>query len=118
MDCGPDWGRADAMALARMSVLHSVLFDVMAKSRPVCSIISAPLRVRIARELIHSAQRRPVLLAGHDDNIAGLASWLGGGLEVPVYAANDPPIGGGLEFEVWRATVRGGTAIAPLRGRT
>jgi 4-phytase/acid phosphatase len=44
-----------------------------------------------------------VLLVGHDDNIAGLASWLRIGFKVPGYAATDPPIGGGLGFEVWRA---------------
>ena len=35
-------------------------------------------------------------------NIAALASWLGLYSQVPGYGADDPPIGGGLGFEVWR----------------
>ena len=95
------WGRADAAALARMSVLHSLLFDVMARPRLMSTLISAPLRTLVSQALRHPTARL-TMLVGHDDNIAGLASWLGLEFSVPGYGANDPPIGGGLGFEVWR----------------
>ena len=95
------WGRADAAALARMSVLHSLLFDVMARPWPMSMFVSAPMRVLIARAMSPAAPRL-TMLVGHDDNIAALASWLGLHFQVPGYGADDPPIGGGVGFEVWR----------------
>ncbi len=59
-----------------MSVLHSLLFDVMARPRLMSTLISALLRALVLLALRHPTARL-TMLVGHDDNTAGLASWFG-----------------------------------------
>lgn len=99
-------GRGDALAtaLATVSRLHGLQFDVFARNRYMAPRKAVALAPRLAQALSAPAGTAPVftLLVGHDDNIAAIAGLLRTHFQVPGYGRDDPPVGGGLRLEVWR----------------
>ncbi len=94
------WGRASAARLAEVSRLHALTFEVYARPRYMAARLAGPLARRVLQRLNARSGPRLVLMVGHDDNIAALASLAGVHFRVPGYGDDDPPMGGALGFEV------------------
>lgn len=93
------WGRASAARLAQVSRLHALMFDVYARPRYMAARLAGPLARRVLQRLTARSEPRLVMMVGHDDNIAALASLVGVHFQVPGYGYDDPPMGGALVLE-------------------
>jgi 4-phytase/acid phosphatase len=93
------WGRTSAVRLAEVSRLHALTFGVYARPRYMAARLAGPLARRVLQRLTARSGPRLVLLVGHDDNIAALASLAGVHFKAPGYGEDDPPMGGALGFE-------------------
>jgi 4-phytase/acid phosphatase len=94
------WGRADAAALELIGSLHTMKGDLL--QRP--ALLGSRGATRLARRMLDAIERAdgPVLtvLVGHDTNIGDLSGLLDFDWQVPGYAADTPPPGGGVGFEL------------------
>ncbi len=102
------WGRADASALDKISILHNRAADLTRRTQ----YIAAHNGVRMAQAVIAALQGRAafpgskggeklVVIAGHDTNLSNLAGVLGVDWTLPEQPDKTPP-GGTLAFELWR----------------
>ncbi|TWB59478.1 4-phytase/acid phosphatase [Nitrospirillum viridazoti] len=101
------WGRFGAGqglsdALAQISRLHGLQFDVFARNAYMAPRKAVALAPRLAEALTGAGQPPVTLLVGHDDNIAAIAGLLGVHFQVQGYGEDDPPVGGGVRLELWR----------------
>jgi 4-phytase/acid phosphatase len=101
------WGRFGAGqglsdALAQISRLHGLQFDVFARNAYMAPRKAVALAPRMVEALTGAGQPPVTLLVGHDDNIAAIAGLLGVHFQVQGYGEDDPPVGGGLRLELWR----------------
>ncbi|MBB6250746.1 histidine-type phosphatase [Nitrospirillum iridis] len=101
------WGRLGTGpdlrdALARISRLHGLQFDVFARNAYMAPRKAVALAPRLADALTRADQPPVTLLVGHDDNIAAITGLLGVHFQARGYGVDDPPVGGGLRLEVWR----------------
>ncbi|WP_114392827.1 histidine-type phosphatase [Oleisolibacter albus] len=96
------WGRLSVADLGRISRLHALLFDVYARPAVMARRTAIRLAPHIADRLSDPAAPALTVLVGHDNTIAAITSLLGVHFQMDGYGQDDPPIGGGLRFEVWR----------------
>ncbi|TWB39048.1 histidine-type phosphatase [Nitrospirillum pindoramense] len=101
------WGRlGDGQglrdALAQISRLHGLQFDVFARNAYMAPRKAVALAPRMVQALTGTGQPPVTLLVGHDDNIAAISGLLGVHFQVQGYGEDDPPVGGGLRLELWR----------------
>ena len=103
------WGRATAEDIGRLSALHALDFDVLAREPYVARRNSALLAERVAAALAGDgpSRARLTVIVGHDTDVASLAGVLDAHWTVAGYATDDPAPGGGLVFE----------RVADARGR-
>ena len=101
------WGRADPAKLAEVSRLHALLFDVFDRSPYMARRTATEMAPRIRDLLTGGEAPKVTLFVGHDNNIAALTSLLGASFHIPSYGRDDPPIGGGLGFELLTNTKTG-----------
>jgi 4-phytase/acid phosphatase len=94
------WGRASRARLSEMSRLHGLLFDVYVRSSYMAPRSAGPMGRRIEAALVAKDGPALTLLVGHDDNIAAVAALLGVHVHIDSYGYDDPPVGGGIGFEV------------------
>ena len=95
------WGRASKAELTRLLNFHATKFFYEARTPYVAERAAAP----IARRVLAALGGEPgagklTLLVGHDTNIAQLGGMLDLHWKVGEYAADDPPPGGALGFEL------------------
>jgi 4-phytase/acid phosphatase len=94
------WGRASAADLELIGTLHAMKGDLL--QRP--ALLGARGATRLARRMLDAIERAdgPVLtvLVGHDTNIGDLSGLLDFDWQVTGYAADTPPPGGGVGFEL------------------
>jgi 4-phytase/acid phosphatase len=94
------WGRVNAADLELIGSLHALKGDLL--QRP--ALLGAHGATRLARRMLEAIERAdgPLLtvLVGHDTNIGDLSGLLAFDWQVTGYAANTPPPGGGVGFEL------------------
>ncbi len=94
------WGRASAADLELIGSLHAMKGDLL--QRP--ALLGARGATRLARRMLDAIERAdgPALtvLVGHDTNIGDLSGLLDFDWQVTGYAADTPPPGGGVGFEL------------------
>jgi 4-phytase/acid phosphatase len=102
------WGRVTAADLELIGGLHAMKGELL--QRP--ALLGAHGATRLARRMLDALERtdgpRLTVLVGHDTNIGDLSGLLDFDWQVTGYAADTPPPGGGVAFELLsdRAGVR------------
>ena len=95
------WGRATKADIAAASALHAVEYRVLVRPAYVAARNSALIAKRMLSALTDPGARF-TLLVGHDTNVAALAGLLDLHWHAPGFAADDPPPGGAIGFELVR----------------
>jgi 4-phytase/acid phosphatase len=94
------WGRANAADLELIGSLHAMKGDLL--QRP--ALLAAHGATRLARRMLDAIERSDgaplTVLVGHDTNIGDLSGLLDFHWQVTGYAADTPPPGGGVGFEL------------------
>ena len=94
------WGRVTAADLELIGSLHAMKGDLV--QRP--ALLGAHGATRLARRMLDTLERadgpRLTVLVGHDTNIGDLSGLLDFDFHVTGYAADTPPPGGGVGFEL------------------
>lgn len=101
------WGRVSAREIERLSVLHSLPFALEARPPYLAHRIATPFLRDLADRLRSDHGPRVAAFVGHDSNVSAVASVLSFDFKAPGYARNDPPVGGGLIFELLRSPQSG-----------
>jgi 4-phytase/acid phosphatase len=96
------WGRASKADIAAASALHAVEYRVVARPGYVAASNSALIAKRMVAALTEPGAAKLTLLVGHDTNVAALAGLLDLHWHAPGFAADDPPPGGAIGFELVR----------------
>lgn len=96
------WGRATPERIELVSRLHARLFDATDRSRYIAPRIGGGFVRRIVDDLSRPTGAPVSLIVGHDGNIAAVAALMRTQFHMPGYGEGDPPIGGGLIFELVR----------------
>jgi 4-phytase/acid phosphatase len=96
------WGRADASALAQISRLHALLFEIHARPTYVAQRTAAVLNPHVVALLTDEHAPKLNVFVGSDNNISAFTSLLGIHFHMPGYGDDDPPVGGAFGMEVWR----------------
>jgi 4-phytase/acid phosphatase len=98
------WGRASREDIAAAGALHATEFALLARPGPIAVANIAPIAARMLAALTDSRPAAPrlTLLVGHDTNVASLGGLLDLHWRADGFAANDPPPGGALGFELLR----------------
>jgi len=94
------WGRASTADIAAASALHALEYRVLARPPYVAARNSALIARRMLDALADRNAARLTLLVGHDSNVAALAGLLDLHWQAPGFAADDPPPGGAIGFEL------------------
>jgi 4-phytase/acid phosphatase len=90
-----------ARDIERVSRLHAVPFIVEARSPAMASTLSTPFLVELRKQWMPDArQARVRVFVGHDNVLSAVAARLGVDFKASGYGLNDPPLGGGLGFEL------------------
>jgi 4-phytase / acid phosphatase len=125
------WGKVDEAELGRLLALHSDYFELMHRTPAIAKIEASNMLFHIARTLEQGAVQKPVdgavgpvgskvvFLAGHDTNLAALASLLGVHWKLDGRDDDTPP-GMEMAFELWQDatgaySVRVSVAMQTLR---
>src|SRR5262245_8815332 len=94
------WGRVTAADLELIGSLHAMKGDLV--QRP--ALLGAHGATRLARRMLDALERDDgplvTVLVGHDTNIGDLSGLLDFDFQVPGYAADTPPPGSGVGFEL------------------
>ena len=94
------WGRVSAADLELIGTLHAMKGDLL--QRP--SLLGAHGATRLARRMLDANERddgpKLTVLVGHDTNIGDLSGLLDFDFQVTGYAANTPPPGSAVAFEL------------------
>jgi 4-phytase/acid phosphatase len=94
------WGRVNAADLELIGSLHAMKGDLL--QRP--TLLGAHGATRLARRMLDAIERTDgallTVLVGHDTNIGDLSGLLDFHWQVTGYAADTPPPGGGVGFEL------------------
>ncbi|WP_349322811.1 histidine-type phosphatase [Asticcacaulis sp. MM231] len=96
------WGKVSERQITALSALHAEEFRLMARPKAVATYASGGLLKDIAAALFDPDASPYTLLVGHDGNIAYVGGALGLHWQAQGFAADDPPPGGALIFELWR----------------
>ncbi len=124
------WGNVDEAELGRLLALHSVYFDLIHQTPAFATAEASNLLQHITRTLAQAVTGKAtngatgnpgdklVVFAGHDTNIAGVASLLGLHWHLDGRDEDTPP-GTQLSFELWQSasgaySVRVGIAMQTL----
>jgi len=107
------WGRASKADIAAASALHAVEYRILVRPAYVAARNSALIAKRMVSALTDPGSARLTLLVGHDTNVAALAGLLDLHWHAPGFAADDPPPGGAIGFELVRdgASKNGGKSF-------
>jgi len=94
------WGRVSAADLELISTLHAMKGDLL--QRP--GLLGAHGATRLARRMLDAIERadgpKLTVLVGHDTNIGDLSGLLDFDFQVTGYAADTPPPGSAVGFEL------------------
>lgn len=96
------WGKVNERQITALSALHAEEFRLIARPKAVATYAAGGLLGDIEAALFDPAAGPYTLLVGHDGNIAYVAGALGLHWQAKGFAADDPPPGGALIFELWR----------------
>ena len=108
------WGQISPEVLKDVLELHSLYFDLTARTLYPAQVQGSNLAFHILRTLEQGARRQPVagalgtpssrivVICGHDTNLANLGGLLGLTWSVKGAAPNPVLPGGALVFELWR----------------
>ncbi len=96
------WGKVNERQITALSALHAEEFRLIARPKAVATYASGALLKDIETALFNPAAGPYTLLVGHDGNIAYVGGALGLHWQAKGFAADDPPPGGALIFELWR----------------
>lgn len=96
------WGRADQRTIERLLAFHPIEFRYSNRLASVARTAGGPLATLMANTLSSTgANRKITLLAGHDTNIADVASLLALHWKIPGYPRDEVPPASALGFELW-----------------
>ncbi|MDV6330036.1 histidine-type phosphatase [Asticcacaulis sp. 201] len=96
------WGRVSKRQITALSALHAEEFRLIARPKAVATYAAAGLLSEVRSALFDPEASRYTLLVGHDGNLAYIGGALGLHWQAQGFAADDPPPGGALVFELWR----------------
>ncbi|WP_139159722.1 histidine-type phosphatase [Asticcacaulis taihuensis] len=94
------WGKVSERQITALSALHAEEFRLIARPKAVTTYASAALLKEIEAALFDPTASPYTLLVGHDGNIAYVGGALGLHWQARGFAADDPPPGGALIFEL------------------
>ncbi len=96
------WGRVTRDEITQLTGLYVMKVETLQHPYYVAARGASPLMRAVLTALSNDAAPAFTLLVGHDTNISDLSGLLDVDFHVPSYAANFPPPGGALGFELWR----------------
>lgn len=113
------WGRATRADIEKMLRFHPVKFRYENRPEYIARRAGSALAARLVAALAAPAGASKVaLFAGHDTNLADVASLFGLHWKVPSYPTDDIPPGSALGFELWTDAHGGVSVRAFFRAQT
>lgn len=115
-DADVGWGRANQATVTRLLRLHALEYAIVGRPLAISGRAAFALARRVVDELANRSDpdSRMVVLVGHDTNIATLGGLLGLHWFPPGMAADDPPFGSQLGFELLRDPASGDRFVRPF----
>lgn len=112
------WGRVTREEITQLTGLYVMKVETLQRPYYVGARGASPLMRRMLSALTDDAAPAFTLFVGHDTNISDLSGLLGIEFHIASYAANFPPPGGALGFELWRDQEGRGFVRAFYRAQT
>jgi 4-phytase/acid phosphatase len=94
------WGRASGADVARLSAIHAVQFDLLARPPYAAARIVGPIALDMVDALQKPGALRLYIISGHDTDLAALGGLMDLHWSTPGFARDDPPPGGGFFIEL------------------
>ncbi len=110
------WGKVSAKQIRELSALHAQEFSLISRPKAVSSYAASGLLQSVKSALFDANATTYTVLVGHDGNLAYIGGALGLHWQARGFAADDPPPGSGLIFELWRDAT--GRQIVKVRYRS